>query len=681
MKKVRNLKENLLELVTRYFAGLRAKLILLAALPFLFFMGFAGKAVWENWQKYDSAKHLERHFGYSKTISALNLAIQSERSWSIYSMKGHADKGRVMEARSKVEDLLKSVRADLKNASFTSEIVEKANAEYNRFAELRSLVDSNGDIEKVIEGFDSIVNASLKFEYDLSNFANANNHRQSGTLISTWSTLENARNASSRLRDRLMIILSHNQLLNEAEFAKLIYVYSDMSSKLYSNDLELLKEVSESRANFVNLPHWAMVKEVYQDVVRNSNEGDYDYEPPEYWGYFDSLTSDVDKLISAQYEFAATQVSSSMSESRNAVALFAGLIIIALCFIGLTLVTVIRNITIPVDGVIRNLNDSAEQVNDTAKATNENANRLGEAVTRQVSFLEEVGATVDRITQMVNLNAENAGESVENVQDTQKEVMRGQETVHQMIQAIQAIGDSSNSIMEEVLASNKKISEVVDVISEIESKTNVINDIVFQTKLLSFNASVEAARAGEHGKGFSVVAEEVGNLARMSGESAKEIGILIKDSLAKVEEIVGTTKINVERAVMGGKKQVDRGTEVANECGTVFQGIVNKVTTVAGRIKEISDASKEQASGLTQISTAMDELKQVSLETSESSEEGARSGKTLLDQASLLNSNVGTLMHIVSGRSQDGSHTVEPLRRPNNKQKRKTPGTYQRKAS
>jgi methyl-accepting chemotaxis protein len=79
--------------------------------------------------------------------------------------------------------------------------------------------------------------------------------------------------------------------------------------------------------------------------------------------------------------------------------------------------------------------------------------------------------------------------------------------------------------MNQINYSNEQMSEIVKVIQEIETKTKVINDIVFQTKLLSFNASVEAARAGEQGKGFAVVAEEVGNLAQMSGNAAKEISI------------------------------------------------------------------------------------------------------------------------------------------------------------
>jgi methyl-accepting chemotaxis protein len=86
--------------------------------------------------------------------------------------------------------------------------------------------------------------------------------------------------------------------------------------------------------------------------------------------------------------------------------------------------------------------------------------------------------------------------------------------------------------------SNDEISSIVKVIAEIGDKTKVINDIVFQTKLLSFNASVEAARAGEQGKGFAVVAEEVGNLATMSGKAAEEISSMLGDSMGKVELIV-----------------------------------------------------------------------------------------------------------------------------------------------
>ena len=102
---------------------------------------------------------------------------------------------------------------------------------------------------------------------------------------------------------------------------------------------------------------------------------------------------------------------------------------------------------------------------------------------------------------MVTKSAENAKRSREVATTSLTTANHGKVSVEKMIEAIEDINRSNNHIVEQINQSNGKITEIVKVISEIGSKTKVINDIVFQTKLLSFNASVEAARAGEHGKG------------------------------------------------------------------------------------------------------------------------------------------------------------------------------------
>src|SRR5690606_27092464 len=101
------------------------------------------------------------------------------------------------------------------------------------------------------------------------------------------------------------------------------------------------------------------------------------------------------------------------------------------------------------------------------------------------------------------------------------------------------------------------------------------------------NASVEAARAGEHGKGFAVVAEEVGNLAQMSGNAAKEIGSLLEQSVHKVNEIVNETRTNVDRLMVEGKSTVERGMQVAQQCGSVLDEIVQNVSLVSSMASEI----------------------------------------------------------------------------------------------
>lgn len=145
---------------------------------------------------------------------------------------------------------------------------------------------------------------------------------------------------------------------------------------------------------------------------------------------------------------------------------------------------------------------------------------------------------------MMNRSLQNTEQSLQRSQDSRTVATEGKITIELMIKAINMIDEPNKEIMTRMTDSNHEIQKIVSMIKEISEKTQLINDIVFQTKLLSFNASVAAARAGEHGKGFSVVAEEVGNLAEMSGEAAKEIEILLKNSVSQVENIVDTTQSN-----------------------------------------------------------------------------------------------------------------------------------------
>src|SRR6202007_2185187 len=117
----------------------------------------------------------------------------------------------------------------------------------------------------------------------------------------------------------------------------------------------------------------------------------------------------------------------------------------------------------------------------------------------------------------------------------------------------------NDHVMDQIKQSNEKVADIVKVISEIGNKTKVINDIVFQTKLLSFNASVEAARAGEHGRGFAGVCRGVGNLAEMSGKSAKEISSLLEESVSRVETMVAETRQTVAGLMNRSRSIVETG--------------------------------------------------------------------------------------------------------------------------
>ncbi len=250
---------------------------------------------------------------------------------------------------------------------------------------------------------------------------------------------------------------------------------------------------------------------------------------------------------------------------------------------------------------------------------------------------------------MINANTENASQSSIVSQQSLSTAERGKVVVEHMIKAIGEINTSNNGIMKQIDETNKEIENIVKIINEIGSKTTVINDIVFQTKLLSFNASVEAARAGEQGKGFAVVAEEVGNLAAMSGAAAHEITNMLDGSIKVVEGIVRESKQKIGKLILDGKEKVDAGTRVAHECEEVLNEIVSSVASVSNMITEISTASQEQAQGVHEITKAIAQLDQVTQQNSANSAESANSAGTLSSQAELLNSLVQKLVQTVEG--------------------------------
>ncbi|CAM6055139.1 unnamed protein product [Sphagnum tenellum] len=303
-------------------------------------------------------------------------------------------------------------------------------------------------------------------------------------------------------------------------------------------------------------------------------------------------------------------------------------------------------------GISGSLSVGADEVATASRTISASSDELSSNVAEQAAALQETSAAIEEIRAMVAKTANNATVSADLSEGNQKVVHNGQELVQNMIDAIQEINDNNVRISERIEESNREIQEIVGVITEIGSKTQVINDIVFQTKLLSFNASVEAARAGEHGKGFAVVAEEVGNLAQMSGTSATEISGLIQGSLGKVENIVNNTKARVEDLVKTSREKVDRGTSIARECDQAFQEIVSKSTEMSALVREIATASHEQALGIGEVSRAISQLEQVTQKNSANSVASAQESTKLEDQASSLNAVVAQLSDVIDGFSE-----------------------------
>ncbi|MGK5034083.1 methyl-accepting chemotaxis protein [Janthinobacterium sp. LB3P118] len=246
-----------------------------------------------------------------------------------------------------------------------------------------------------------------------------------------------------------------------------------------------------------------------------------------------------------------------------------------------------------IHAVLLQVQASADNVARASAEIAQGNNDLSARTEQQASSLEETAASVEELTGTVKENADHARQANQLAASASSVAQKSGEVVGKVIATMTSINDSSNKI--------------VDIIS-------VIDGIAFQTNILALNAAVEAARAGEQGRGFAVVATEVRNLAQRSAAAAKEIKLLIDDSVGKVA---------------AGSKLVD-------EAGATMEQVVDSVRKVTAIMADISVATTEQSDGIAQVNQALAQMDGVTQQNAALVEEAAAAAESLQDQASHL---------------------------------------------
>ncbi len=308
-------------------------------------------------------------------------------------------------------------------------------------------------------------------------------------------------------------------------------------------------------------------------------------------------------------------------------------------------------LTKTIQDLSQKLSGTADEVAGSSQSLLESSSKLSVAASDSAASLQETVSSIDEISSMIQRNSESAERSTQVSANSTEVAMRGKSAVQAMIESITEISKGNDDVVVAMEKNNKDFSKVVEVINEIGEKTKVINDIVFQTKLLSFNASVEAARAGEHGKGFAVVAEEVGNLAAMSGKAALEITEMLESSIKNVNEVVESAKKQVGNLIKESKVKVENGTKTANECNEVLEEILLNVNSVNEMVAEIASASHEQSQGVQEVTKAMQQLDSTTHQNSDIARSSSQNAEKLNVQAEELNSAIEELLSVVSGKS------------------------------
>lgn len=253
-----------------------------------------------------------------------------------------------------------------------------------------------------------------------------------------------------------------------------------------------------------------------------------------------------------------------------------------------------------IDRIVNELNrtliridESADQVAGGADQVASASQALSQGATEQASSVEELAATIAEISEQVKNNADHAAQASSKANAVGETMKQSNLRMQQLFSA-----------MEEISRASGEIGKII----------KTIEDIAFQTNILALNAAVEAARAGSAGKGFAVVADEVRNLASKSAEASNSTAGLIESAIQAVEN----------------------GTKMAGETAQALLAAVNGSGEVAAIIDQISEASRQQAESITQVTQGVDQISGVVQTNSATSEESAAASEELSGQAQLL---------------------------------------------
>ena len=273
----------------------------------------------------------------------------------------------------------------------------------------------------------------------------------------------------------------------------------------------------------------------------------------------------------------------------------------------------------------RVLNASTGIVQENASTVASSSQTLAEGSSSQAASLEETSASLEELSSMTKRNAESAEQAKQAATRARKSADAGVGHMTAMAAAMSTIKASSDDIA--------KIIKTID-------------EIAFQTNILALNAAIEAARAGEAGLGFAVVAEEVRALAQRSATAAKETAAKIEDSVAKSQQ----------------------GAQISSEVAASFETIQQQIRHLDSLVGEIATASREQTQGLSQVTTAVSQMDQITQANAATAEETAAASQELNTQATALSEAVASLRSVIGEKSlshpeaqdEEGETSVAP---------------------
>ena len=419
--------------------------------------------------------------------------------------------------------------------------------------------------------------------------------------------------ADLQARERLVVIAAAK---NDAAVMKTELAAIDKSAADLKGAVQSLEKISDgdmtAKANAVNqaiaswATQWAITKKAAQESDA-MGASDSTAAGRKFGETAQRLASDIQAVETTR--FADDRASAAGVYARMRVILSAALLVAA--GIAVIVCLFVRRMGRTLLSSAGQLRQGADEVLGASERVALSAQQLSRGVSQQAASLEETSASMEEMSSMTQRNADNSHDAARLMKEAEAAVGLANETLAEM-----------NTSMSNIKESSRQVAKII----------KTIDEIAFQTNILALNAAVEAARAGEAGMGFAVVADEVRNLAQRSAQAAKDTTTLIEESIARS----------------------DRGAARVEKVGASITAITKSVATVKALIDQVSDASRQQAHGFSQISQALGQMEQSTQVNASTAEQSAAAGDQLKGQAQQSLTAVGALEELV-GRADEAA--------------------------
>lgn len=281
-------------------------------------------------------------------------------------------------------------------------------------------------------------------------------------------------------------------------------------------------------------------------------------------------------------------------------------LLVVVVVVVVVLLTIVKDIVTSMASITKDLDESSREVSVASSELEAASEKLAEGSTEQAASIQETSSTLEETASMVQQNRENTQQAATLAKQSKDYASKSNQEMQRMMSAMEDLKQSS---------------------SEIGKIIKVIDEIAFQTNILSLNAAVEAARAGDAGKGFAVVAEEVRSLAQRSAQAAKDTAVIIESNIAMSEN----------------------GVVLAKDVFKSIGEIDTQSLKVSELLDEISVATDEQSQGVHQINQAISQMEIVLASNAQTAEESAAASKALYEQTINMNEIIARLNSVVNG--------------------------------